>query len=182
MTTEFQRWTEEDDMLLGDAFGKGTEFLDYIADRIAAYLDHLDQGRLRHIPVSDTVINRAVKSTDRNRAQVLSRLTCIVRRDLGLSIDESRRGARRDVLREYARRGIRTLYGVMQADKAAASPQPEQPEQLPLPAPAARTLDVIAAELREAKCEQVRAEVAASVAKTRVEALRAELRAAVEEV
>jgi hypothetical protein len=175
-------WSDDEDINLSAAFGPNGEFFDYMARRIDAYLDSLTTGRVRHMPLPAGVLERASRATNRTSDQVIGRLFTIVQRDLGLSIDESKRGARREVLREYARLGIRTLSGVLQADKAAASPQPTQAEQLPLPAPAARTLDVIAAELREAKHEQVRAEVAASVARSRVEALRAELRAAVEDV
>lgn len=183
-TKEVGRWSDEMTRRMADVYGVD-DFDRLISARVVALMCGY-AGRRGDAPKEakpDMVkINAVASAICLTRRTVIDRINTIVQTAVHGNCGSDARTARRIVIKEYALRGARTAEDIRQADKAAASPQPTQPKQLPLPAPAARTLDVIAVELREAKREQVRAEVAASVACSRVEALRAELRAAVDEV
>lgn len=179
----FTPWTESEDALLADAFG-GHDALDmHIARRVHAYLDYLVSGRTVVTAPPKHALRIAIKTTGRSRGQVLSRLMCLTRIALGMSVSEGLRQARRDVLRQYALAGLRTLDEIQAADKGGQLTVPgiDAPKAA-APAPKPRTLDDIASELRMAREEATRLSVAAAHAEKRMSDLRAELTRAVEEV
>lgn len=121
-------WTKTEDASLATAFGGQAALDEHIARRVSAYMDCMLTGQAVATSAPDGAIRAAVNATGRNRAQVLNRLICITRIALGLSVAEHLRGPRRDVLRTYAARGIRTIDAIRAADSASEKPaEPTKP-------------------------------------------------------
>lgn len=185
-----KHWTSAEDAALAAAFG-GQAALDmHIARRVHAYLDYLVKGRVVVMTPPNHTLRSAVKATGKSRGQVLNRLEQLSRIALSMNVAESMRGPRRDVLRQYAIAGLRTLDEIRAADEGGQLTVPgiDAPKAA-ASAPKPRTLDDIANELREARKDAARLSVAAieasraaAHAEKRMNELRDELMRAVEEV
>jgi hypothetical protein len=128
----------------------------------------------------------ASSATGRTRLQILDRLVWLSRVALGLNIAEPARARRRDMLRQYAVAGLRTLDEIQAADKSKQLTVPgidtakaTAPAPKPKPKPSApRTLDAIASELREARAKAARLAEEHRTAEERMTALDAEFKGA----
>ena len=186
----FKTWTKSEDAALATAFG-GQQALDsHVAERARSFMGFLATGQVVAMVPHENVMERASSATGRTRLQVLDRLVWLSRTTLGMNIAEPARARRRDVLRQYALAGLRTLDEIQAADKGGQLTVPgiDAPKAA-APAPKPRTLDDIASELRMAREDAVRLAIAfveagraAAHAEKRMDELRAELTRAVEEV
>lgn len=175
----FRYWTKGENAALTAAFGGQSALDAHIAMRVCEYMNYLASGQVTATAPPNRTTLRAVAATGRSRVQVLTRVEQIVRDVLGMSVAGHLRGPRRDKLRQYAIAGLRTLDEIRAADAG------QMPLAFSTPASsqvAPRTLDTIAAELREARATAARLAVECKAAEDRMVALGAEFERAVREV
>lgn len=121
------RWTEDRTHLLVAALGRD-KYDAYMALRVHHYMEYLTTDMMRYSGVNTMDISGAARLLGISSAQVKSRFDVLLLQSLGLSSNHQSQEVRRDVLREYAHDGVRTLSEIRARDErseaVAQVPQP----------------------------------------------------------
>jgi hypothetical protein len=173
------RWTDGDKAALIDAFG-AAELHALIEARVVCMMARYAGEDPGHVRIPAARIGAAAQSVFVPEECIRDRISTMVYEAMGVSRRSTRSRRKRELV-EYARRGIRTLAEIRAADAGQMPLAFSTPA--PTPAPVApRTLDTIAAELREARATAARISVECKAAEDRMVALGAEFQRAVREV
>lgn len=173
------RWSESDDHALVAEFGAGT-LQSLIESRVVSLMARYASDRVPVECAPASQVRAAAQRIGVTETCIRNRINTLVYEAMGMGGGSSR-AHRMGELAEYARRGIRTLAEIRAADAgqmplAFSTPEPAPAQVAP------RTLDTIAAELREARATAARLAVECKAAEDRMVALGAEFERAVREV
>ena len=111
------RWTTNMQRKLEIIFAEsGCDWAEHVGRRITAYMTELDTGSCSQTPIPEAVFGKSTSLIGATREQVMGRVASVVRMRLGLSVAEEKRAERREVLRGYAKAGIRSIAQIEAAD------------------------------------------------------------------